>query len=143
MMCTMDETILQTYLDGELALHERWICEEHLSLCSQCRRTLNQLKVLDWNLQHLEIPVPNELEQLRQETVAAAVNAATTSTMDLRSYYRLQASVWERSLAFVQLIPASRLMGRASRKARLRWKRPATSFRQRISQALRDRISGM
>jgi hypothetical protein len=69
-MCNFNKTLLHEYIDGELAPLEVQILEEHLKSCSECRKELNQLKILDWDLHHQDaIEVPYEqLAQLRKST---------------------------------------------------------------------------
>ena len=54
--------LLNDYLDDQLSSLEKMLVEEHITSCSACRRELNQLKLLDWELRHQPgIDLPPEL----------------------------------------------------------------------------------
>ncbi len=64
------KTLLQHYIDRELLPSEKVLVEEHLRSCKNCRRELNRLKILDWDLHSMpEIPVPGELSHVRHITL--------------------------------------------------------------------------
>ncbi|UNC92913.1 anti-sigma factor family protein [Candidatus Contubernalis alkaliaceticus] len=68
-MCESYNILLQSFIDGELSQLELIFLEDHLSSCRDCRRELNRLKILDWDLknQFREIQAPPELSQLREK----------------------------------------------------------------------------
>ena len=151
-MCTLDEAILHAYIDNDLEAHETLLLNEHLHQCSACRRTLNQLKVLDWDLRHLEVTVPQELAQLRRGLVAAEVATQEPTGLDLRSYYRLQFDVWQRSLSFMQLHPATKLVKKTTKSSRKRssegvgqrWsRRTGAKLRKRVTQVVLGKLREM
>lgn len=73
-MCKMDLNLLQDYIDGTIEPLERVVLEEHLRVCADCRKELNRLKLIDWDLKNFfaetgEIPVPEELAVLRDASI--------------------------------------------------------------------------
>jgi anti-sigma factor RsiW len=65
-MCVDDE-LLNTYLDGELAEPWRTQVEEHLSYCSACKQRLEQLRSLHQKVVMAALPM--EDIQVRQDRV--------------------------------------------------------------------------
>lgn len=118
-MCRMDLNLLQDYIDGSIGSLEKLVLEEHLRVCPDCRKELNRLKLLDWDLKNYfveeaAIPVPDELAVLReaslslflgQEKAAAARTAGDdTGGVGFKDMVSLQVSTLQHSLKFVSLL---------------------------------------
>lgn len=74
-MCRMDLNLLQDYIDGTIDPLERVVLEEHLRVCPDCRKELNRLKIIDWDLKNYfsedqAVPVPDELAVFRDASIS-------------------------------------------------------------------------
>ena len=111
--------LLHQYIDGALEPLEKIILSEHLAGCQSCRRELNQLKLLDWDMKHEPvIEPPAELAAYRMaalQTHLAAEKAfeSSTATMDLWS---LQKQTVQYTFAFININPVNRSVNRAVKK---------------------------
>ncbi|SHN86960.1 zf-HC2 domain-containing protein [Desulfitobacterium chlororespirans] len=66
MTCKLDKLLLQDLLDGTIDPLEKLLVDEHLKICPECRKDLNELKLLFWDLNDksiYEIALPPELDQ--------------------------------------------------------------------------------
>jgi hypothetical protein len=73
-VCKMDLNLLQDYIDGTIEPLERVVLEEHLRVCADCRKELNRLKLIDWDLKNYfleagKIPVLEELAVIRDVSI--------------------------------------------------------------------------
>lgn len=115
-MCNMDVRLLHDYIDGLMGPAEKIILEEHLRLCPTCRKELNRLKILDWDLGRFygeELTVPVELPSLRQRVLEECAREEVLRLGDeggfeLKDVFSLQVSTFNNSLKFVGLIPGLR-----------------------------------
>lgn len=112
---------LPFYIDGELSALEKFLLEEHLSTCPECRKELNQLKILDWDLkkQLNETAVP-------LEAIAACRTQALTTHFSLlaerevqkeenfsaAALFGLQITTLKNSLNFCRHLPGSKFLNR-------------------------------
>lgn len=108
--------LLQQYIDGALEPLEKIILAEHLSDCHRCRRELNQLKLLDWDMRHEPvIEPPAELAAYRVaalKTHLAAEKAAQVNTAS-RERWSLQKQTVQYTFAFISFNPVNRSVNRA------------------------------
>ena len=68
MNCKLDKVLLQDLLEGVLDPIEQLFVEEHLKTCKECRKELNELKLLFWDLNdksNYELTIPAELDYLK------------------------------------------------------------------------------
>lgn len=112
MKCNFDKELLHEYLDQELDPLLAIILEEHLAVCPECRKVLNQLKILDWDLRFADkIEIPGEqLKELRRKSLDrcfADDEQVSSSLMDL---YRLQTHAAGYAVNYMQYIPGSGLL---------------------------------
>jgi hypothetical protein len=121
-MCNFNKTLLHEYIDGELAPLEVQILEEHLKSCSECRKELNQLKILDWDLHHQDaIEVPYEqLAQLRKSTFDDCCREYWESqeTSNLVEVYKIQTSSMLMAVNYMHYLPGARLIKNAGSSTR-------------------------
>lgn len=106
-----DEKFLQEWLDDSLAETERLILNEHLKQCSDCRKILNQLKIMAWDLAHLNVPAPSqdELDTVRIKAVQNLANEmAGSDAMSMRDLYQLTVGNLKYSSYHSNFIPLSR-----------------------------------
>lgn len=109
-MCSVDPVILQQYIDDELELTESLIFKEHLKSCQSCRRHLNQLKIIDWDLKHLEISIPSELAQVRQATLNQHLQKQAITSQKTRGLIALPQQILSLSTSFIKYTPQNWLM---------------------------------
>lgn len=118
MECNFNRELLHEYLDHELDPLLGLILEEHLAVCPECRKELNRLKILDWDLRfadHFDIPV-EELKQLRTDTLelcfAAGEEEASSSLLEI---YRMQTRAASFAVNYVQYLPGTGLLKKTGR----------------------------
>lgn len=70
MTCQFDEMLLYEYLDDLLDPKEKVEVSNHLSSCGACRKKVAEMKLLFYELDHLEpVVVPDEVALIRAEVV--------------------------------------------------------------------------
>ncbi len=73
MSCNFDEMLLSEYLDDLLSLDEKIEVNNHLSLCATCRKKIAEMKLLFFELDHLDdIEIPDEISEIRHAVVKDA-----------------------------------------------------------------------
>lgn len=69
MSCKFDKTLLQDYLENTIEPLEKIFLEEHLKCCRECKKELNELKLLFFDLEFTsreDVKFPNELDGVRE-----------------------------------------------------------------------------
>lgn len=108
--------LLQQYIDGELEMLEEMILEEHLATCLTCRKMLNGLKLMDWDLKHQPVVEPPP------ELIACRKVAIKTHLADIRDArrkeavkdtFRLQKHVLQHTFSFISYNPVNRTVARS------------------------------
>ncbi len=114
------DDLLQQYIDSDLGVLEKIILEEHLANCQICRRNLNHLKLMDWDLKHRPvIEVPPELESYRK----AAINNYLAQTLiaeiepPIDKNWYLQQHIMHYTFSFISYNPVNRSVTRSAKKA--------------------------
>ena len=103
--------LLNDYLDDQLSSLEKMLVEEHITSCSACRRELNQLKLLDWELRHQPgIELPPEIASCRiaaiKNYMMAVENGRDNSRV--RDFLQLQLTIVSKTSSFISLNPVNR-----------------------------------
>ncbi|MDD4563230.1 MAG: zf-HC2 domain-containing protein [Syntrophomonadaceae bacterium] len=110
MKCEGHPELLQQYIDNELNEVETLLLEDHLRNCSSCRRELNQLILVDWQLhrlkQHIEIP-DADLSMRREAALEEFFKAEDVG--DIKDLYHVQISAMKNSVEFMQYLPGTKL----------------------------------
>lgn len=111
--------LLQQYIDEELEPLETIILEEHLATCKPCRKVLNQLKLLDWNLEHQPtVEPPPELETYRIAAVKAHLAGIKTAgqSAPLKEAWRFQQHILRHTFSFISYNPVNHSVTRSVKK---------------------------
>lgn len=118
-MCRMDLDLLQYYIDRTIDPLEKIILEEHLRMCPDCRKELNRLKLIDWDLksyfsQKEDVPVPEELAVLREASIRRFLKEEREGTfgksenargrLGFKEVLSLQVSNFNHSLMFINIL---------------------------------------
>ena len=112
--------LLQEYIDGTINPLEKIILEEHLLSCMECRRELNQLKLLDWELQHQPvIELPAELAKTRMAAVKTHLAVEKTGQQGStgRELWRLQLQILHHTSSFMGYNPVNRVLNRTVKRS--------------------------
>ncbi|MEN6459976.1 MAG: zf-HC2 domain-containing protein [Syntrophomonas sp.] len=112
MECNFDKELLHEYLDHELDPLLTIILDEHLAVCPECRKELNQLKILDWDLRFADqFEIPGEqLKELRTRTLDRCFADEEKDQSSLLDLYRVQTHAASYAVNYVQYIPGSSLL---------------------------------
>jgi anti-sigma factor RsiW len=108
--------LLQEYIDGALEPLEKIILAEHLADCHRCRRELNQLKLLDWDIKHEPvIEPPAELSAYRMAALQThlANEKAARKAAAPEERWSLQKQTMQYTFAFINYNPVNRSVNRA------------------------------
>jgi len=131
-MCRMDLSLLQDYIDGTIDPLERVILEEHLGVCQDCRKELNRLKIIDWDLKKYfsddqAVPVPDELAVLRDASIslflseeresAPQVTEEDRGKVGFKDVLSLQVSNLNNSLRYINILTGFNREEKTGRKA--------------------------
>lgn len=112
MECNFNKELLHEYLDQELEPLLAIILEEHLAVCSECQKELNQLKLLDWDLRfadRFEIP-KEEMQELRSRTLDQCFAAQEEGQNSLLDLYKIQTHALSYAVNYVKYIPGTGLL---------------------------------
>ena len=137
-MINCDDKRLQMHIDGELGKFEIQILMEHLCSCTNCRREMNLLKVMDWDLRH-RVPedVPHALKTLRMEVLDncfATARAAEEKVFGASDFLRIQMAAMKTSASFLRFFPGvSRIQGAVRRKPKKKRLSLARTLLARVS----------
>ncbi|MEA1962072.1 MAG: zf-HC2 domain-containing protein [Bacillota bacterium] len=107
-MCNIDDDLLQSYIDHDLNEVEKLLFEEHLKGCNDCRRKLNQLKLVDWELFHQPlIEVPEQLADIREKALNKCFEELEIeeTNFGIRDVMSVQAATVKGAAQFVRYIP--------------------------------------
>lgn len=111
MSCSVEDYVLQEYVDGTLEPLTKIIIEEHLKTCQSCKREVTELKLLMWELDALPEPVvPGQVAYVRAK-VLEQVFGKSAQTKPLREFLDLQKSIFQQATHFVKYVPAVKLIG--------------------------------
>lgn len=111
--------LLHQYIDDELELLEAIILEEHLSTCQSCRKLLNQLKLMDWDLKRQPVvDLPPELIVCRKAAIKTHLTAvkAADKKVTAKESWGLQKHILQHTFSFVSYNPVNRTVARAVKK---------------------------
>lgn len=108
-----DISILQDLLDNSCGDAERCIINEHIKGCTDCRHSLNQLKILDWDLAHLSIPQPDQadLDRVRlaaEERIAGELDADQLGSMGAADIYNVSLGNLKYAAYYTNFLPVTR-----------------------------------
>lgn len=110
-MCDFKQELLHEYIDGELNALETMLLEEHLKECPACRRELNQLKILDWNMRFADriIPPNNRLENLRKSTIDYCFTEFLPGENGnkISDAYKAQANAIKLAVSYLEFLPGT------------------------------------
>jgi len=113
------DVLLQEYIDGELDFLKSIILVEHLVSCQNCRRELNQLKLMDWDLKHQPlVEVPLELESYRMAAVKNHIAEAVIGEKEgshNKAWY-LQHHIFQYTFSFISYNPVNKTVARTAKK---------------------------
>ncbi|MBN2795396.1 MAG: zf-HC2 domain-containing protein [Clostridia bacterium] len=80
MSCNFDEMLLYEFLDDVLEPAEKLVVSNHLSACPHCRKKLSEIKLMFYELEHMEaIEIPEELSLIRLEAVKVELGKSKES----------------------------------------------------------------
>lgn len=111
--------LLQQYIDRDLGALKAMILEEHLADCQICRRDLNQLKLMDWDLQHQPVvELPAELAVMRAAAVKTylADTRVDQKSAPLTKTWHFQQHVLQHTFSFISCNPVNRAVARSVKK---------------------------
>ena len=116
--------------------------EEHLRGCKNCVYTLNQFKVLDWDLKRLPEPqLPEELETLREKVIAELTEPASRPARKKKfsspGFLQSQYSNLSHSVKFTNYLPGSKLINRFTTTG---YQLAARRGKEKVSQLLKKII---
>jgi hypothetical protein len=122
MACSIDTEYIQKYIEGTLDPLEDIIIQEHIRNCPDCKKELNEMKLLLWELAHIEgmeIDVPAEAAGIRINVLA---NLDTISKrVGLKDLISLQKHVYKSSVKYLSFIPgltgSAKLLQKGIKKA--------------------------
>ncbi|MEL7566128.1 MAG: zf-HC2 domain-containing protein [Dehalobacterium sp.] len=132
-MCRMDLNLLQDYIDGTIDPLERVVLEEHLRVCPDCRKELNRLKIIDWDLKNYfsddkAVSVPDELAVLRDASIslflseeredASQVTEEDSGKIGFKDVLSLQVSNLNNSLRYINILTGFNREEKTGRKTK-------------------------
>jgi len=113
--------LLQALLDDTLDPIEKLFVDEHLKICPECRKELNELKLLFWDLSDkftYEIELPPELDQLKGILLEQVSEPSSQSTFTtLVEIQRKNIKSASKFLDYVPGVKASNNLAKESLKA--------------------------
>lgn len=115
-MCDINKELLHQYIDGELNPVEKTILKAHINTCAECRRELNQLKLLDWNLRFEEPSLPplEDLARLRTQTLNSCFAELEAETEEdanrWNDVYKIQTEALKFAVNYTRYLPGSSML---------------------------------
>jgi hypothetical protein len=112
MECKLDKNLLQDYIEGSIDRLEYIFVREHIRTCSECRKEVNRLKLLFWELENksnYDVIIPTELEQLKDHILEEVLNGEDkSSTVMIREIHRKRRKMSNQYLDYVPGIKSGR-----------------------------------
>jgi len=119
-MCNLDKDLLQKYIDKDIEPLEKILLDNHLANCSQCRKDLNQLKIMEWDLHNIDLPkVPKDLTTVRNAALDKyfeTINGNETS-FGAKNIINIQYSSLKHIINFVNYLPGKKIVTGSAKKA--------------------------
>jgi hypothetical protein len=116
MMNCPDISTWQEWLEGSWGNAEEQLLNEHLKVCPACRAIVNQCKIIDWNLYHLNVPAPDaaELEHVRHQATEQiqAQLPPRTSSLGLGDLYNVSLGNLKYATYYTSFLPIPRWLPR-------------------------------
>lgn len=108
-----DILILQEWLDNSWGDAEHSIINEHIKGCADCRQSINQLKILDWDLAHLSIPRPDQadLDRVRraaEQQIAGEIDADQVGSLGAADVYNVSLGNLKYAAYYTNFLPVTR-----------------------------------
>ncbi len=105
-MKCIDIEQLSLYLENEVNEIEYLLINSHLEECRNCRRALNQLKIIDWELEHDKVVIPaQELDNIRINSINLVLSQPDDNDFTLSNLYDLQVNTFKNSVSFIKYLP--------------------------------------
>lgn len=139
-MCNLDKDLLQRYMDKDIDPLEKILLENHLLSCPQCRRDLNHLKIMEWDLNNIAIPkVPKELTAVRNAALDKYLKTIdeNETSFEKKDIINLQYRNLKKTVSFINYLPGKKIVENAVRKA------AAKSTRETKNKSLLSKIIGL
>lgn len=111
--------LLQEYLEGTMDQLEKIVLEEHLSACPDCRRLLEQFRLLECELRSRPaVEVPVELALLRRVAVEQhlARSFADNRPSMAKDLIQLHLQIFRYSASHIGYNPLNRSLNRVAKK---------------------------
>jgi len=118
-MCNLDKDLLQKYIDKDIEPLEKILVDNHLATCSQCRKDLNQLKVMEWDLNNIDLPkVPKDLVIVRHAALDKYFEAIDTreTSSGTKNIMNLQYKNLKHIVSFVNYLPGKKTIEASFKK---------------------------
>jgi len=118
-MCNIDKDLLQKYIDKDIEPLEKILLENHLLSCPQCRKDLNQLKIMEWDLNNINLPkAPKDLAAVRSTALDKCFKTIDEKENSLTSkdIIDLQYSNLKNTVSFINYLPGRKLVESAFKK---------------------------
>ena len=118
-MFRCDDSLVQMYIDGELAQAERMIMRDHIELCPRCRVRAGAYKGLFWDLEHPEPgPEPGTvaMDALSERMMAAWRQHLSESRQRVHGRWPALSTLW--LTANPVALAAAGVIGRSPAKPR-------------------------
>ncbi len=127
--------LIQNFIDQEIEPLEKLMLEKHLFFCRRCRRELNQLKLLDWELKHQPaVELPPELTSCRMAALNNhfADGEPRRKSSPAGDLGRMQLQIMFHAAMFIGFNPVNRILNRTLRRSfSLLGKAAAASLKKR------------
>lgn len=118
MTCNFDDMLLYEYLDDLLDVEEKFKVNNHLSACASCRQKLSEIKLMYYELDHLEaVEIPEALSELRASIVDDAFDGKekVSTLQTISKSLKNTKSVLDRTPVIGTLMPSKKKLATATK----------------------------
>ena len=127
-------------MDKDIDPLEKILLENHLLSCPQCRKDLNQLKIMEWDLNNINLPkTPKELTAIRNAALDKYFETTDESETSFgrKDIMNLQYRNLKNTVSFINYLPGKKIVENAVRKAAVK------STRETKKKSLLSKIIGL
>lgn len=115
MSCNFDEMLLYEFLDDVLDPADKLLVSNHLSACPHCRKKLAEIKLMFYELEHMDaVEIPEELSTIRLEAIAS-IRGAYKESKSLLTQLQETKSVLLETPVVNHLVPTKENMVKTSK----------------------------
>lgn len=147
MSCKFDEMLLYEYIDNILEPDEKLKVTNHLSACPHCRKKIAEIKLMFYELEHLDaVEIPEELALIRQSVVTDAFDSKQSVLQTATSNLKKTGSAVLNAPVIKHVVPSKEDLTNATKHVYSGSKKALSSLskkEKKSKKSMKERLGGL